>query len=48
VSIDSKPSKRNEPAYVIEVAKKMAELKGVDFEEISRQTTENAKTLFKI
>lgn len=40
--------KRNEPLYIIETAKKMAELKGVSFEEICRQTTENAKEIFKI
>lgn len=39
---------RNEPSYIIEVAKKMAELKGVSFEEICKQTTENAKKVFEI
>lgn len=38
--------KRNEPAYVVEVAKKIAELKAVPFEEVARQTTENALALF--
>jgi TatD DNase family protein len=33
--------KRNEPAYVIEIAKVMAEARKVSLEEISRQTTEN-------
>ena len=38
--------KRNEPSYVIEIAKVLAEARGVTFEEISRQTTENFFRLF--
>jgi TatD DNase family protein len=37
--------KRNEPSYVVETAKVLAEVKGVSFEDISRQTTE---TFFKL
>ena len=38
--------KRNEPAYVVETAKVLAETCGVSLEEISRQTTENFFNLF--
>lgn len=38
--------KRNEPAYVEFVARKIAEWKKLSFEEVARQTTENAKKLF--
>jgi len=38
--------KRNESAYVELVAKKLAEIKGVDLAEIARITSENAKKIF--
>jgi len=40
--------KRNEPSYIIETAKKLAGIKGVDFEKVIQQTTKNALTVFKI
>jgi len=40
--------KRNEPLYVKYVAEKIAEIKGVSFEEVAKVTTENARKLFKI
>jgi TatD DNase family protein len=38
--------KRNEPSYVVEIAKVLAETRGVSLEEISRQTSENFFRLF--
>lgn len=38
--------KRNEPSYVVETAKVLAQVRGVDAEEIARQTTENFYRLF--
>ena len=40
--------KRNEPSYVVEVAKKIAELKNGPYEKIVEQTTQNCRQLFRI
>lgn len=40
--------KRAEPAHVYEVAKKIAELKGVSLDQVAQMTVENAQRLFTI
>lgn len=40
--------KRNEPSFVVEAAKKIAEIKGLSFNDAARITTLNAKELFGI
>jgi len=40
--------KRNEPAYVKITALKLAQVKGMDFDEVARITTKNAKMVFRL
>ena len=40
--------KRNEPAYVAKTAAKIAELKGLSYEEVACRTAENARALFSL
>ena len=40
--------KRNEPAFIVETVRKVAELKGTSFEDLVEATSENAKRLFRI
>lgn len=40
--------KRNEPAYIVETAKKIAEIKNISLEKISDTTTATAKQIFRI
>ena len=39
---------RNEPLYVVEVAKKLAEIKNLSLEEVVSKTTDNAKKVFNL
>lgn len=40
--------KTNEPAYVVEVAKKIADLRAISIDEVANATTANAKRVFKV
>ena len=40
--------KRNEPSYMVEVAKKIAEVKSIDIKEVAEATTNNARKLFNL
>jgi len=40
--------RRNEPAYVVEVAKKIAEIKKIPLEKVAEETSKNATDLFNL
>jgi TatD DNase family protein len=40
--------RRNEPAFVVETARRVAEIRGTSLEELARETTANAKRLFRL
>lgn len=40
--------KRNESAYIVDIARKIAEIKGVSLEEVAETTTHTARTLFRL
>lgn len=48
LSPDPYRGKRNEPAYVLEVAKKIAEIKKLPLDIVTSKTTQNTKELFKL
>ncbi|MCK5029320.1 MAG: TatD family hydrolase [Bacteroidales bacterium] len=43
-----KRGKRNESAYIVHIAKRIAEIKNISLEEVAKITTNNAKQLFKL
>ncbi|MCK5017694.1 MAG: TatD family hydrolase [Candidatus Peribacteraceae bacterium] len=45
---DSMRGKRNEPAFVIEIAKCIAQVKGMGFDEIDEKTTRNTEEFFRL
>jgi TatD DNase family protein len=40
--------KTNEPSYLLHTAQKLAELRGLPLAEVARQTTENARSVFRL
>lgn len=48
LSPQSKRGQRNEPNSVKEIAQLIAGTKGISFEEVAKQTTENVKNIFKV
>jgi len=48
LSPQDKRGKRNEPAFLPFIAKKIAELKGISVDELAEATTENTKEVFQL
>ena len=48
IAVEGKREKGGEPAYVFDIAKKIAEIKDVPLDEVIRITTENAERFFKL
>ncbi|MDD5537842.1 MAG: TatD family hydrolase [Candidatus Omnitrophica bacterium] len=48
LSPEGKRGKRNEPANVVEVAREVSRVKGIDVEKVCAQTTKNARQFFQI
>ena len=48
LTIESNKGNPGEPKDVVEIAKKIAEVKGISFEEVAQMTTANAERFFKI
>jgi TatD DNase family protein len=40
--------KRNDPGYLYRMAERLAEIRGIDLEEVQAVTTENAKRLYRL
>ncbi|MFA6916074.1 MAG: TatD family hydrolase [Parachlamydiales bacterium] len=45
---ESKRGRKNQPAYIIETAQVIADLKGIPFETVAAATAENARRLFSL
>jgi TatD DNase family protein len=48
LSPEGKRGRRNEPANVVEVAREVSRVKGIDVEKVCAQTTKNARQFFQI
>jgi len=48
LSPQSRRGKRNEPAYIVETARRIAELRGMSLEDLVKATSRNAERLFRL